>query len=197
MDDDRAAVVIGLILLAFPIAIALLCLYVLYKLAQHLYEHPEALARLLLFVTAPIWVPPMLAAWVVIVLGRNCIVYLWHLFTDANAGFFLVVWATVVPVLLTIAWLEAGYYVSLFAPALKQLPILATLFRIYPGWPDAFFAYTVVSAPLVVSMYFRLYRRPPKHANWAFFIAAEEQMKFDTRLTLLRLKTGLRLIAGR
>lgn len=193
---DGEGIVWFFVILAFGVFI--LAAWMLYKIAEGIYHRPQIILVLALLITAPIWLLPVVTAWIRIVMCRNWMVYLWHLPPKLDEKFFIVLWLTALPVAFVVDWLGAGYLLWSSASLMSNLPVIETLFRIYPAWPDVFLAYMVVSMPMLVGTYYYLYfRRPPKHPNWAFFIAAEEQMIFDTRLTLLRLKTGLRLIAGR
>lgn len=146
----------------FPIVIAVL-------IVRWIAENPDDVAALLMMVGIALLVPHFGAAWLVLWVCRNLVVYNW----SPNYGedvrrLAIVMWFMVIPLALTPLW---------FA-------LVNSLFSRWMGMPWHTLL-AVASTLALLGSYFYLYlHKPPRVYQWSFFEAEQAEMLLSSRLAV-------------
>src|SRR5579862_6713779 len=181
MGEEIGAFIGGIIILAFLaaaffyVALAVVAILIGIGLLYVCYVHYVEIA------TAFGWIllaPHLAGASLVLVLGRDLVVYLWPLRAGGERKA-IFAWTVVLPVLLALAW---------FAGVLRLGEILG-ISSLVVSLSLAF-----ASTCTVVVTYYHLYfTAPPRHYNWPRFVAEEEHTFLDTQLVYIEQRTRLKL----
>lgn len=182
MNDDSSDALIGLVLI-----VALVCggfiVWGIWELLKYIVDHPEETERFLknLFwiVTAPLWLPPVAIARIILFFVRDIPVYILHASSTTDPRDMVAFWVAVVPLAIGATLGIALVYLRLQDPNFIYRPVT---------W------YVMLFFLLLEGCYYFLYfMRPLHHHNWPIYIAAEEDILFDIRSSLAVRRYDIRL----
>lgn len=128
-------------------------------------------------VTVPLWLPPLVAARLLLFVARDLVVRFWQCLVGIDERSMVFFWTIVLPAPAVVGWLSGASIASL----------------ITHRTPAIVFAYLFALAPFFLAGYYFLYFfHPLKHKHWPLFLAAEEKILYDLRLSYLEHKARFR-----
>ena len=168
MDDDAAAGLIALIVIGAALLCGGVVIWALYKLGEYVVDHPDQVLKALgfgvLVLTAPLWLPPLIAARLILLVLRDVPVYTWQLSGNHSPRRRIVFWVV-------------GFPLTVALGALIGLVVVARWNTQPIPWFVAYSGFFLVA--LEGSYVYLYFCRPLHHHNWPIFIAAEEDIRFD------------------